>query len=189
MNHTKSDIIHAFWDLLDERPYNKITVKDIVERCQVNRNTFYYHFHDIPELLEETIKSDVDSILQTYSKFGSPADCLVPLVEHSLKRKKAILHIYRSVKRDIFQSQLERMILYTVMEYVDTFTIDLPFSQEDKELLIRFYKCTFLGISLDWIGSGMDYDLLKSVARVAELLEASGQPTFLQSIKFTEQNL
>lgn len=58
MNRTKNAIIDAFWLLLEEKPYNKITVKDIVERCQINRNTFYYHFHDIPELLETTIKND-----------------------------------------------------------------------------------------------------------------------------------
>ena len=46
MNYTENAIKDAFWQLLEEKPYNKITVKDIVERCQVNRNTFYYHFHD-----------------------------------------------------------------------------------------------------------------------------------------------
>lgn len=44
MNRTKQAIVNAFWELLDEKPLSKITVKDIVERCQVNRNTFYYHF-------------------------------------------------------------------------------------------------------------------------------------------------
>ena len=94
MNRTKSAIIDAFWQLLEERPYTKITVRDIVERCQVNRNTFYYHFHDIPELLETTIKSDVDQIIQTNGHFGSPTDCLIPIVERCLKRKKAMLHIF-----------------------------------------------------------------------------------------------
>ena len=56
MNRTKEAIVNAFWELLEEKPYNKITVKDIVDRCQINRNTFYYHFHDIPELLESIIK-------------------------------------------------------------------------------------------------------------------------------------
>lgn len=93
MNHTKSSIIDAFWQLLEERPYTKITVRDIVELCQVNRNTFYYHFHDIPELLETTIKSDVDQIIQTNGHFGSPTDCLIPIVERCLIRKKAMLHI------------------------------------------------------------------------------------------------
>lgn len=37
MNRTKSAITNAFWQLLEEKPYSKITVKDIVDRCQINR--------------------------------------------------------------------------------------------------------------------------------------------------------
>ena len=47
--------IETFEDLPQEKTYNKITVQDIVDRCHVNRNTFYYHFQDIPSLLEEII--------------------------------------------------------------------------------------------------------------------------------------
>ena len=36
MNRTKKAIIDAFWQLLEERPYSKITVQSIVECCQVN---------------------------------------------------------------------------------------------------------------------------------------------------------
>ena len=56
MNRTKKAISDAFWQLLEEKPYNKITVQNIVECCQVNRNTFYYHFQDIPALTEYSIK-------------------------------------------------------------------------------------------------------------------------------------
>ena len=48
MVRTREAIINAFTQLLDERPLNKITVKDIVARCDINRNTFYYYFPDIP---------------------------------------------------------------------------------------------------------------------------------------------
>ena len=41
MRRTKYTIMAAFAQLLEERPMNKITVKDIVDRCDVNRNTFY----------------------------------------------------------------------------------------------------------------------------------------------------
>lgn len=37
---TKEIIAKTFTELLDEKPMSKITVKDIVERCGVNRNTF-----------------------------------------------------------------------------------------------------------------------------------------------------
>ena len=51
MIQTKEIIKDTFWELLEEKPYNKITVQDIVNRCRVNRNTFYYHFQDIPTLM------------------------------------------------------------------------------------------------------------------------------------------
>lgn len=55
MKKTKEIIIDAFWQLLEEKPFNKITVQNIVERCALNRNTFYYHFQDIPNLAEYTV--------------------------------------------------------------------------------------------------------------------------------------
>ncbi|MFQ8953164.1 MAG: TetR/AcrR family transcriptional regulator [Oscillospiraceae bacterium] len=37
---TKKAILDSFVELISERPFDKITVKDIVTRCGVNRNTF-----------------------------------------------------------------------------------------------------------------------------------------------------
>ena len=45
---TKRAIRASFLKLLNERPLNKIPVKDIVEDCGINRNSFYYHYTDIP---------------------------------------------------------------------------------------------------------------------------------------------
>ena len=183
MNRTKTAIINAFWNLLEEKPYNKITVKDIVDQCQINRNTFYYHFHDIPELLESTIKEEADYIIQAYSKFGSPIDCLTPIVRYSLQRKKAMLHIYRSIQREVFLSELERMALYFVSQYIDTVTSDLTLSPKDRDLLIRFFKCVLVGVTLDWLDNGMNYDLLEDAIRINDLFEGAGTQAFLNAAK------
>ena len=50
--YTRNEIKTAFVLLLDERPFTKITVKDVVLKCGVNRNTFYYYFRDLPDLAE-----------------------------------------------------------------------------------------------------------------------------------------
>lgn len=101
MNRTKNTIIDTFWLLLEEKPYNKITVKDIVDRYRMNRNTFYYHFHDIPDLLETAVKNDADYIIHTYGKTGAPLVCITNFIEHCSRRKKAILHIYHSFSANI----------------------------------------------------------------------------------------
>ena len=171
MNRTKDAIIEAFWQLLEEKAYNKITVKDIVNRCQINRNTFYYHFHDIPELLEETVKSVTDQIIRTYAPYGSPNDCLEPIVEQLLIHKQAVFHIYRSIQREVFLAHLERVALHTVSEYVHPIpaVIGEPLSDDECILLIRFGKCLLVGVLLDWLESDMNYDLLKRADQIFEL--------------------
>lgn len=44
----------VFLDLLQEKSFNKITVRDICEKAQVNRSTFYTHYLDMIDLLEKT---------------------------------------------------------------------------------------------------------------------------------------
>jgi AcrR family transcriptional regulator len=50
--NTRENIKGCFLELLEESPFSHITVKDIVERCAINRNTFYYYFQDMAALAE-----------------------------------------------------------------------------------------------------------------------------------------
>ena len=52
--------------LLNQRAYRDVSVLDIVRDCDINRNTFYYHFKDMPALLDEIVRSKIDSILSEY---------------------------------------------------------------------------------------------------------------------------
>ena len=62
---TKRRLADALLVLLQNRPINEITVDDIVTQCEVNRNTFYYHFDNIGELVEFYVKSIVDDLIDT----------------------------------------------------------------------------------------------------------------------------
>lgn len=183
MNRTKQAIVRAFWELLEEKPLSKITVKDIVERCQVNRNTFYYHFQDIPLLLECTIQDWGNNIIATHSKFGSPIDCIAPFAEQAARHRRALLHIYRSIHRETFLATLDRISLCFVTNYVESVTKDLPIPPDDKNLLIRYYKCTLSGTLLDWFDHDMAYDLKQATTRLCELFAGTGKQAFLRSIQ------
>ena len=43
---------NAFWELLADHEYRKITVTEVVREAHVNRNSFYYHYASLPELAE-----------------------------------------------------------------------------------------------------------------------------------------
>lgn len=49
--NTKQKIARALRQLMSERPLSKITVQDLMERAEMKRQSFYYHFQDIYEVL------------------------------------------------------------------------------------------------------------------------------------------
>ena len=87
---TKEIIAKTFTEILDEKPMSKVTVRDIVERCGVNRNTFYYHFRDIPDVVEFVLKRKWDEIQEAPQEKNSILECMEEMA--SLVRDN-IIHI------------------------------------------------------------------------------------------------
>lgn len=180
MNRTKQALNETFWQLLEEMPYSRITVKEIVDRCQVNRNTFYYHYQDISALAEATMQAWVNEIVEDHFNFGNPQDCLVPLVEGCIARKKAILHIYRSVQREVFLSHLSSLIGHAVGVYAEGVKDTLGADLETLPVLCHFYKCVGMGLVLDWLDQNMRYDMPEFLETICGLLQGFTQNALLR---------
>ena len=54
----KETIAQAAKDLVIKKGVKKLTVKDVVDECHNTRQTFYYHFEDIPALLRWILERD-----------------------------------------------------------------------------------------------------------------------------------
>lgn len=178
MNHTKQAIIEQFAVLLAEKPYTDITVRDIVERCGINRNTFYYYFEGIPELLISTLENRAYEIIQANGRIESPMDCIQPMVQMALENKQSVFHIYRSVRRDIFMDSLDRIALHIVAAYIDNVTAGMEIKPEGKSLMVRYYKCCCVGILLDWLNSGMEYDVCRDLSTLEPYFHAMNRKAF-----------
>lgn len=63
---TKRAIQESFKKLLSNQPLDKITVKNITDDCGVNRNTFYYHYSDIYQLLEEIFLTEAQKSVERW---------------------------------------------------------------------------------------------------------------------------
>ena len=114
---TKEIIAKTFTELLDEKPMSKITVKDIVERCGVNRNTFYYHFKDIPDVVEFILKKKWDEILEHPQDRASILECMEEMADLVRNNRKVMFNVYRSVKKDTFLFYMNEISNYIIMEY------------------------------------------------------------------------
>lgn len=61
---TKRNIINAFLTLRAKKPTEKITIKELSELAEINKATFYLHYHDIYDLSEELERETVESCLK-----------------------------------------------------------------------------------------------------------------------------
>lgn len=170
-NFTKQAIKASFMKLLNERPLNKISVRDIVEDCGINRNSFYYHFQDIPTLLGEILAEETDRIIREHPTISSLDECFREAFRFALENKQAVLHIYNSVNRDLFTRGALQMSEYVVRSYIATAFPDDRVRGRDKEIVIRFLKCELFGICIDWIERGMTDAAYDDLHRMLELVQ------------------
>ena len=168
-NFTKQAIKAAFLELLDEKPLNKISVRDIVERCGINRNSFYYHFQDIPSLLGEIIVERTNELMAQYPTVDKIEEAFRTVVDYAQKNRRAIMHVYNSVSRDTFEASVMKFCAYMTEQYLKSAYPDVCISPEDRAVLHRFIKCQLFGLCVDWMLGGMKQDVGEQMARVLEL--------------------
>ena len=108
-NFTKRAIKESFWKLLNEQPLTQISVRQIVEECGINRNSFYYHFQDIPSLIEEIVMDAANALIQKHPSITSIDEGVEAAFRFTVDNKKAILHICNSVNRNIYEQYLMRI--------------------------------------------------------------------------------
>lgn len=172
MERTKAAIIDAFQQLLEKTPINKITVKSIVERCGINRNTFYYYFTGIPELVEIHLTNLADQLFEEFDQ-PNPVGELQQTVNYFDQRKKSVFHVYRYLPREEFLAFLDKVAVHVVEKSLRRRTMKTPIPEEDLTILIRYYKGALVGGILDWLEAGMNYDMSSMVSRLCELMEGS----------------
>lgn len=178
---TKNAIKNSFLKLLNDKQLNKITVKDIVEDCGINRNSFYYHFNDIPSLLEEILTEQADELVLPQTKPDSVYECLLSAISFALDNKTAVMHIYNSANREMFDRYLNNVMQHSVSEYIDAVSGDYDISAEDKEIITMYYKSLLVGFVIDWLGCGMKYDLSIKLRRICEIFDGSMERAFRKS--------
>lgn len=166
---TKKAIRDSFIKLLNEKPLSQITVRDIVTDCGLNRNTFYYYFQDLPDLLETIANDDVDRIIQEHPAIDSVEDCLNVIIDFALRNRKAVLNIYRSTNRDIYEQYQWHICNHAVTTYIDGILAGRTIPEDDYKLLIDYVTCVCFGFAISWMNTGMVDDIQSRFHRLCEL--------------------
>ncbi|AKT46375.1 TetR family transcriptional regulator [Eubacterium sulci ATCC 35585] len=173
-NLTKKALRETMIKALNERPLDKIKVKELVEECGVNRNTFYYHYKDIYELLADIFKTETEAIAEDFQDEDDDWERIfIESSRFALENKKMIFNVYNSISRDNLERYLYNVSTHIVARYVNKQAVSMNVSERDKELIILFYKHAVVGIVLEWLQRRMKDEPEAAISRLLELMNNS----------------
>lgn len=152
---TRKAIMDTFLELLKYNSLDKITIKDIIENTEVNRNTFYYYFDDIFDLIDQIFKEELQRILSETATDSSFYEEYERTAEIILNHKAAIVHIYNSRSREILHKYIWEATNAFVERFVRKEAENYPISEDGIAFIIYFYSSAISGNTMRWIEDGM----------------------------------
>ena len=99
-NRTKLQLEDAFKELLLEKIFHKITIKDFTDKCHISRIAFYYHFQDLYDLIEWILIEDARKALNEKKNYAHWKEGLSNIFEAVYINKPFILNVYHDISRD-----------------------------------------------------------------------------------------
>lgn len=168
---TKKAIIHTFLTLLNEQSLDKITVKDIVSICGINRNTFYYYYKDIYDLIEDIFEMETAKVLSDQNLYDTWYEELRRVALFIMEYRPAILHIYDSKSRDVLENYLFTISGQFLKSRVEQEAKHLSVSEKDKAFICTFYGYSLAGMTLSWIKGSSEIDFEDFLKKSAAILE------------------
>ena len=162
----------AHADLLQEKPLDKITVTDVVNRADINRGTFYAHYKDIPDVVDHliqqtfnTIRSAVDQQTDSITDVGEKLLSTIQIIlEEDLFFYRKILNSNASA---IMQEQLVNVVIAFMLEHKDRFYSG---SNEEYMVKIRFCAGGLSNLYRDWFSGKLPYSLSELTKIGVELI-------------------
>ena len=145
--------------LLEKKDLEFITVKDIVQKAGVSRSTFYLHYDNIYELLEECLEMLNEEFSQSFKQNGIEqveigkepflitSKHLIPYLNFA-KRNKRILKLVHQ-KPQLFQVNKTYQKIYSSILYPAISHYNVP--EEKKTYLLEFYTQGTTAIVYKWL--------------------------------------
>ena len=168
----------ALIELLEKKDFEYITIKEICERAHVNRSTFYLHYENTADLLQETIQYITDSFLTYFSVdknevafnfensdlndllFITP-EYVFPYLTYMKENQRVFRTSLKHLGAMNFDALYERMFCYIFNPILERFS----FPENERKYIMKFYLTGITAIVSEWVTKGCE-DSIEDISRI-----------------------
>lgn len=170
---TKKAIRTALFKLMESKDIASITISELTTLANVNRRTFYTHYSNITDILDETESEIVEALGELISQFDSAS--LVDSTYHIFIELNRLItdeygfyfHLMKSDFRGVLVTRMKTVLKASADKILGRFTI--PADGKYITLMSSFINAGFLNLFLEWNKSGNDVSI-ETAAKVASVM-------------------
>jgi AcrR family transcriptional regulator len=163
VERTRGWIWEALLDLMEEKPYEQISVRDITDKAGIARQTFYYNYQDKDDVIFEYLDHCFDIKTEEASKGGALKQIILVFNQSYIDKERELINRFMALP------SIKNRIMLTVLNTPIKFMEKRWEGQSDEEYEISRYKVCYqiagcMRIIIDWFTSGMKTPMEQLVA-------------------------
>ncbi len=172
---TKKELAAALKKLMVAKPINKITVRELVSECGINRNSFYYHFADIYALFKWMIEAEAVEVVKQYDLMVDYHEVIHFVLDYVESNQYLLTNAYNAVGQAGLKRFLYLDFISCLGSLIDQGALKqgITLEQDYKTFMCSFYSEAIAGTLLDYITHPQSYTREKAISYVERLLRST----------------
>lgn len=160
---TKAEIKKAYFELLSEKHFESITVRDITDRANINRGTFYLHFEDKYQVLdyyEDEIFSEIRSIfeevlddMQIQNMMDVESSPILNMLRLFQKEHYYINLMMGAHGDPLFKEKIRMVFVENITLYLEKYA-ELDELRYPKDYILTYLSNAHVGVMVYWLENG-----------------------------------
>jgi len=168
---TKQHLANTLKQLMATTPVDHITVNQLTHHANVARNTFYYHFADINELVAWIYNREIVTQLAAYRQGQDWLKGLDLLVTYIETNRHFCLNTFHSMNRDLLSRFLYRVAFTMVAGVVTDLKADCAPTLQDE--IANFYGWSLATQMTQWLVTNLEEPKQEFYQRMQRMLNGT----------------
>ena len=170
---TKKALADALKKMMVIKPIDRITVNDLVETCGVSRQTFYYHFDDVYDLLEWVFEEDANANLPSEVVYDNWKHDVTLWCKYLYDNSTFALNVYNSNSRLYMLRYIKGRLRECIRSFSEIVAENRSIDRQDFEFIVEFYSNIVVGLISQWMDQGMQLPKEITTDKVLRVLDNS----------------
>ena len=137
---TEYRFAEALKEMMSEVSLDSISVTSLCKKCKVNRQTFYYHFHDIYDLLTLVFLNEEIPDVENAKTIN---DLLRLVFKYYTKNKNFVDATLSSAGKELFEEFTNNVCYKTFLRFIANIQESKRLHINDRKAIARFYALAY----------------------------------------------